>query len=96
MSDETHPRSSTRLGGLAVAPTQEEADRRAAAYQAARGIDHEMLRSVLAWGEPDAVAERVQQYLDAGLDGVIFNMLGSTPDDVAFAGRVLTDRFGSG
>jgi F420-dependent oxidoreductase-like protein len=84
----------TRLGGLAVAPTQEDADRRAAAYQAARGIDDRMLTSMLAWGDPDAVTERVQQYLDAGLDGLIFNMTGSSPEDVAFAGRVLTDRFG--
>jgi F420-dependent oxidoreductase-like protein len=84
----------TRLGGLVVAPTQGEADRRAAAYQAARGIDDQMLRAMLAWGDPDAVAGRVQQYLDAGIDGLIFNMTGSTPEDVALAGKVLTDRFG--
>jgi F420-dependent oxidoreductase-like protein len=84
----------TRLGGLVVAPTQGEADRRAAAYQAARGIDDQMLRTMLAWGDPDAVAGRVQQYLDAGIDGLIFNMTGSTPEDVALAGKVLTDRFG--
>jgi F420-dependent oxidoreductase-like protein len=84
----------TRLGGLVVAPTQGEADRRAAAYQAARGIDDQMLRAMLAWGDPEAVAGRVQQYLDAGIDGLIFNMTGSTPEDVALAGKVLTDRFG--
>jgi F420-dependent oxidoreductase-like protein len=86
----------TRLGGLVVAPTQEAADRGAAAYQAARGIDDGTLRAMLAWGDPEAVAGRVQQYLDAGLDGLIFNMLGSTPEDVAFAGSVLTARSGSG
>ena len=86
----------TRLGTLVVAPTKEEAERRRHAYQEARGVDDEMLRSMLIWGEPETVADAVQTYLDIGLDGLIFNMpVGSTPKDVALAGRTLTERFGT-
>jgi hypothetical protein len=38
--------------------------------------------------------DAAQRFLDAGLDGLIFNMpTGSTPEDVALAGR--TERFGA-
>ena len=85
----------TRLGTIIVAPTAEEADRRRAAWQQTRGVDDEAVRSRLVWGDADGVGRQIEAFLATGLDGLIFNMpQGSTPEDVALAGRALTDRFG--
>jgi F420-dependent oxidoreductase-like protein len=87
----------TRLGPIVVSADRAVVDRRVAAFKAARGLDDEALAKTLVWGGPDQVEQGVQRFLDAGLDGLIFNMpTGSTPDDVALAGSMLTDRFGSG
>ena len=80
----------TRLGTVIVAPTAEDAERRKAAWQAEKGADDASLPSRLTWGDADTIGERVQPFLDAGLDGLLFNMpTGSTPDDVERAGRAL-------
>jgi len=80
----------TRLGTIIVAPTAEEAERRKAAWQAEKRLDDERLAMRLTWGDPDSIGERVRPFLDAGLDGLIFNMpTGSTPEDVDRAGRAL-------
>jgi F420-dependent oxidoreductase-like protein len=85
----------TRLGTLILTPTREEAERRKQRWQRDRGLSDEDVPKRLVWGDPDAVGETVQRYLDTGLNGLIFNMpRGSTPDDVAFAGTTLTERFG--
>jgi F420-dependent oxidoreductase-like protein len=77
----------TRLGTLLVAPTMDEAKQRVAAL----GIPEERRRTTLTWGDPETVAEQAQGFLDAGLDGLIFNMpVGSTPEDAALAGRTLS------
>jgi F420-dependent oxidoreductase-like protein len=87
----------TRLGTLIVAPTKDEAEERRAAWMAARGVDETTLRARLIWGDPQGIGDMAQEFLDAGLDGLIFNMpAGSAPDDVGLAGRTLTDRFGPG
>ncbi len=86
----------TRLGPIVVATDPAVVDRRVAALRSVRGLDDEALAKTLVWGDPDHVAQGVQRFLDAGLDGLIFNMpTGSTPDDVALAGSILTERFGS-
>jgi F420-dependent oxidoreductase-like protein len=80
----------TRLGTLIVAPTIEEAERRKADWQAERGVDDASVASRLTWGDPETTGERIRPFLDAGLDGLIFNMpRGSTPEDVDRAGRAL-------
>jgi F420-dependent oxidoreductase-like protein len=85
----------TRLGRLIVTATEEEAQARRAEYQAFRGLDDSQLPSMLICGTPDAVLDRVQAYVDAGADGLMFNMNpDATPEDVERAGRLLTDRFG--
>jgi F420-dependent oxidoreductase-like protein len=85
----------TRLGTLALADTMDEAERLRDAFQRRRGIDDAGVSAGLTWGTADVVAERVQEYLDTGLGGMIFNLPpGSTPDDVRRAGRLLTERFG--
>jgi alkanesulfonate monooxygenase SsuD/methylene tetrahydromethanopterin reductase-like flavin-dependent oxidoreductase (luciferase family) len=86
----------TRLGTIALADTTEEAERMRGAFQRRRGLDDAGVAASLTWGTPDVVAERVQAYLDAGLDGLIFNLPpGSSPDDVRRVGHLLTGRFGA-
>jgi len=80
----------TRLGTLIVADTMEQADRRRQDWQQARGVGDDMLSMRLIWGDRDTVAERAQAFLDAGLQGLIFNMpAGSSSEDVVRAGEVL-------
>jgi F420-dependent oxidoreductase-like protein len=86
----------TRLGTLSVAESAEDAERQREAFKRRRHVDDAGLRASFICGTADEVGERVQEYLDTGLDGMIFNLPpGSTPDDVTRAGRVLTERFGS-
>ena len=85
----------TRLGTLIVSPTMEDADRRRAAWQADKGVDDDGLAMRLTWGDPDTIGERIQPFLDAGLDGLLFNMpTGSTPEDVDRAGTALRKAVG--
>jgi len=85
----------TRLGSLIVAPTLEDAERRKTAWQTDKGVTDEDLAMRLTWGDPDTIGERVQPFLDAGLDGLLFNMpTGSTPEDVDRAGKALRAAIG--
>lgn len=85
----------TRLGTLIIASTKEEAERRKDAWQRAKGVDDAALAMRLIWGDPAMVGDAAQRFFDVGLDGLLFNMpTGSTPEDVALAGRTLTERFG--
>ena len=85
----------TRLGTLFVATTEEEATARREEFKARRGVDDAELPSMFTCGVPEAVGDAVQTFIDAGLDGLIFNMPpGSTPEEVERAGRALNERFG--
>jgi F420-dependent oxidoreductase-like protein len=80
----------TRLGALAMAPRQGDAERTARAMREARGYDDVRFRQTVVAGDPDAVAERVERFLDAGLDGMIFNMHDAHDlEPVELAGRTL-------
>jgi len=81
----------TRLGTLIVADTHEEADRRRREWQAARGVADEGLAMRLTWGDRAEVATQGRAFLDAGLQGLLFNMpAGSSPEDVSRAGEALS------
>jgi len=81
----------TRLGTLIVADTHEDADRRRREWQAANNVDDAGLAMRLTWGDRAEVAEQAAGFLDAGLQGVLFNMPpGSPPEDVARAGEALS------
>ncbi len=87
----------TRLGTLIVAPTVEEAERRRRRWQEGKGVGDAEVGSRLIWGSPETVGAMVKPFLDAGLEGMLFNMpVGSTPEDVSLAGRALVDHFGRG
>ena len=62
----------TRLGTVIIAPTQEEADAKLDNLAQLTRMPPERLAMVLA-GDPDTVAEKASELLDAGLDALIFN-----------------------
>jgi F420-dependent oxidoreductase-like protein len=85
----------TRLGTLAIADTHEEAERRLAAWPDRANLDPERLKAVLVLGDPDEVVEQVRALLDAGIEGLVFNMPNPQDlDTVALAGATLTRALG--
>lgn len=80
----------TRLGTLLIRKTNEEAERLLEQIVNRPGIDKDRVRSMVMVGGPDRVAEQAQKLLDAGLDGLIFNMPHmEDPDAIELAGRTL-------
>lgn len=85
----------TRLGGLAVAETSAGAELAVRRAAEARGVDPASYAAYAIAGDPDAVCEQVAAYLDAGLDGMVFNMHGAEElDPVRLAGATLSEAFG--
>jgi F420-dependent oxidoreductase-like protein len=85
----------TRLGTLVIAETLAESERRGREIASAHGMDPELYRAYVVAGDPDAVCEQVGAYLDAGLDGLVFNMYDAQDlEPVRLAGETLTAAFG--
>jgi alkanesulfonate monooxygenase SsuD/methylene tetrahydromethanopterin reductase-like flavin-dependent oxidoreductase (luciferase family) len=81
----------TRLGTMIVGETHLDADRRRREWQAAHGVDDAGLAMRLIWGDRAEVAEQASMFLDAGLQGLVFNMpAGSSPEDVTRAGEAFS------
>jgi F420-dependent oxidoreductase-like protein len=84
----------TRLGGLVIAETNAEAERKAGVMAEARGMDPARVHDYLTVGDPDSVCEQLAKYFDAGLDGMIFNMNDAQDlDPVRLAGKTLSSAF---
>jgi F420-dependent oxidoreductase-like protein len=84
----------TRLGALVIADSDAEAQRKGREMAEARGMDEERYRGYVVAGGPDAVCDQVGAYLEAGLDGMIFNMHDAQDlDPVRLAGETLTKVF---
>jgi F420-dependent oxidoreductase-like protein len=86
----------TRLGAVVIAPTSAEAERKVKQVTAMRNLDPERVGTTFITGDPDSVAEQVDAFMEAGLDG----MLISLPDahaieTVELAARTLAGRLGS-
>jgi F420-dependent oxidoreductase-like protein len=80
----------TRLGTLLIRKSEAEAERALDQIMNRPGMDRERIRSMLMVGGPERVAEQAQQLLDAGLDGLIFNMPHmEDPELIALAGQTL-------
>ena len=80
----------TRLGSLIIRKTDDEARRVYEQLLARPGVDRERVRTVFIAGGPDRVAEEAQKLLDAGLDGLIFNMPHvEDPEAIELAGQTL-------
>jgi F420-dependent oxidoreductase-like protein len=80
----------TRLGGLLIGETTAAAEAKLVPYAAARNMSVEEARPFALVGDPDTVGERVQALLDAGLDGLMFNLVDAHDlEPVELAGRTL-------
>jgi F420-dependent oxidoreductase-like protein len=85
----------TRLGGLVIAETTAEAERKVRRIAEARGVDPAAYAAYAMAGDPDAICEQVAAYFDTGLDGLIFNMDDAQDlEPVRLAGKTLTGAFG--
>ena len=80
----------TRLGSLIIRKTDAEAERLFDQLLNRPGINRDWARAGFIVGGPDRVAEQAQKLLDAGLDGLIFNMPHmEDPEAIALAGQTL-------
>jgi F420-dependent oxidoreductase-like protein len=80
----------TRLGSLIIRKSDAEAQRLFEWVLNLPGIDKERVRASFIAGSPDRVAEQAQKLLDAGLDGLIFNMPRmEDPEAIELAGQTL-------
>lgn len=80
----------TRLGSLIIRKTDAEAERILEQILNRPGINKEWIRAGFIVGGPDRVAEQAQKLLDAGLDGLIFNMPHfELPEAIELAGKTL-------
>jgi F420-dependent oxidoreductase-like protein len=80
----------TRLGSLLIRKTDAEAERLFEQILNRPGIDKERVRTMFMVGGPERVAEQAQKLLDAGLDGLIFNLPHmEDPEAIEIAGKTL-------
>jgi F420-dependent oxidoreductase-like protein len=85
----------TRLGGLVIGETPEQAEAAGKAMREARNMDEDRYRSYVIAGDPDAVCEQVAAFFDVGLDGLVFNMNDAQAiEPVRLAGETLSRAFG--
>ena len=81
----------TRLGGIIVGETAEEAERKLLEFARIRGMDEERARWYAVYGDRDAVGEQVQAYLDGGPRRALFNMHDAWElERVALTGEVVS------
>jgi F420-dependent oxidoreductase-like protein len=84
----------TRLGSLVIGATDAEAEAKLPGFAAGRNMDVERARAFATVGGPDSVAEQAQAFLDAGLDGLLFNMMDAQDlEPVRLAGAALAPLF---
>ena len=83
----------TKMQMVCVAPTEAEADADMRAMGKVKGWNDEvitMMKSVLIYGDPDTVGEKLLTALNTGIDGVMINapVNGHNPERVALMGQV--------
>jgi alkanesulfonate monooxygenase SsuD/methylene tetrahydromethanopterin reductase-like flavin-dependent oxidoreductase (luciferase family) len=84
----------TRLGSLLIGRTHEAAEAKLAAFAKTRSLTLDQARAFATVGSPETVAEQAQTFLDAGLDGLLFNMPDSQDiEPVELAGAALAPLF---
>jgi F420-dependent oxidoreductase-like protein len=84
----------TRLGSLVIGATDAEAEAKLPAFAAGRNMDVQRARAFATVGGPEAVAEQARAFLDAGLDGLLFNMMDAHEiEPVRLAGAALSPLF---
>jgi len=86
----------TRLGPVNIAATQAQAERNAKRVAEVRNIPPEAAATSFITGDPDTVLERVEAFLDAGLDGLLISLPDAYDlEPIELAGRTLAGRLGS-
>jgi F420-dependent oxidoreductase-like protein len=80
----------TRLGTLVLTSSAEETERTTGFL---RGMAGDGFGEQFTVGEAGEVVDQVGALVDAGLDGLIFNMPLSEPDTITRAGELLTGQF---
>lgn len=90
--------TATRLGTLIVAATDAQAERKVSDWRSTRGLDDERWKALgVVAGSPAAVADQVATFLDAGLDGVVFNLADAEEiEPVQLAGEALREVVAAG
>ena len=83
----------TKLQMVLVAPTMEEAEADVREVAAVKGWNDElidMVKSILIYGDPDSVGERLQACMDTGIDGLTINLPGNghNTDRIALLGEI--------
>jgi F420-dependent oxidoreductase-like protein len=87
----------TKLATLVIGDTEAQADTLVQELATSRGIDVSFARAFAIVGGPDSVVEQVAAHLEAGLDGVVFNLTDAHDlEHVALAGETLRAAFGTG
>jgi F420-dependent oxidoreductase-like protein len=86
----------TRLGTLVVGRTHEEAEAKITSRFGVSSLDdlpadlQARVRGMFVLGDPDEIGAQVQELLDAGLDGIVFNMPDAHDvEQVELAGSIL-------
>jgi alkanesulfonate monooxygenase SsuD/methylene tetrahydromethanopterin reductase-like flavin-dependent oxidoreductase (luciferase family) len=81
----------TRLGTLVLAESDAAAARKVDRLVETTNWSEELLRAWALVGGPERVTDEVHAFLEAGLDGLIFNLPGAEDlDTVSMAGEVLS------
>lgn len=83
----------TKLQMVCVAPTMEEAHADLVAIAGAKGWNNdvvEMMKSILIYGDPDTVGERLLAAMNTGIDGLTINLAanGHNTDRIGLLGEV--------
>ncbi len=83
----------TKLQMVLVAPTMEQADADLREVAAVKGWNDEvidMVKSILIYGDPDTVGEKLRAAMDTGIDGLTINLAanGHNTDRIALLGDV--------
>ncbi len=67
----------TKMTMVCVAPTMEQAMADARALAGVKGWSNEvieMIKGMIIFGDPDTVGEQIQEFVDAGIDGLTINL----------------------
>ena len=67
----------TKMTMVCVAPTMEQAMADARALSGVKGWTDEvieMIKGMIIFGDPDTVGEKIQEFIDAGVDGLTINL----------------------
>ena len=83
----------TKMTMVCVAPTMEQAMADARALSGVKGWTDEvieMIKGMIIFGDPDTVGEKIQEFVDAGVDGLTINLPinGHVTERISLVGKI--------